>query len=81
MSPDEILLKVKTMLHDSYSIETEGLDADSKLADLGIDSLLLVNIMLDIETDMGFNFESMDLPPNASLGDVSQAIYVSMNKA
>jgi acyl carrier protein len=80
MTADEILNKFKATLRDSYGIDISGLDAKAKLAAIGIDSLLLVNIMLDIETDLGFNFESMNLPPDPTLGDVSQAIFENLNK-
>jgi acyl carrier protein len=80
MTPTDILSKLKSTLHDSYSIDISELNASSKLGDMGIDSLLLVNIMLDIETELGFTFENMNLPPDPSLGDVSQAIFENIGK-
>ena len=37
---------------------------------LGIDSLLMVDMMLDLETGLGFSFESMDLPRNPDLDTI-----------
>jgi acyl carrier protein len=80
MNSAEILEKLKNTLQESYSIDISGLDVNSKLGDIGVDSLLLVNIMLDIESELGFNFQSMNLPPDPSLGDVSQAISENLNR-
>jgi acyl carrier protein len=41
---------------------------------MGIDSLHLVDIMLDMENEFGFRFESLLLPPNPSLEQISLAI-------
>lgn len=74
MEKEEILTKLKALLNQRFSIDMNQLSASSRLGDLGLDSMHLVDIMLDIESEMNFSFESIDLPPNPSLDDMSRAI-------
>ena len=42
--------------------------------DLGLDSILLVDLMLTAEDRLGFSFRSMDIPRNPSIGDIIDMI-------
>ncbi len=77
MEQEEILNKLKTLLNQRFAIDMSQLNESSRLGDLGLDSMHLVDIMLDIESEMNFNFSSIDLPPNPSLAEMSQAIAAS----
>jgi acyl carrier protein len=74
MNTEQIVSKLKDLLHERFAIDTSGADGDTRLGDLGIDSLHVVDVMLDIESEMGFSFDSLDLPPNPSLKELSEAI-------
>ena len=37
---------------------------------MGIDSILMLDFILDIETEMNIVFENLDMPPNPSLNEV-----------
>jgi len=74
LSADEIVSKLKDILNERFGIDTSSFDESTRLGDIGIDSLHVVDIMLDIETDFDFNFEDLSLPPNPSLGEMSAAI-------
>jgi acyl carrier protein len=80
LNADEIVSKLKDILNDRFGIDTSAFDQNTRLGDIGIDSLHVVDIMLDIETDFDFNFEDLSLPPNPSLGEMSAAIEKNLGK-
>jgi acyl carrier protein len=67
MERDDILAYLKAMLHERFGIDAAALSGSTTQEQLGIDSLLMVDMMLDLETGLGFSFESMDLPRNPDL--------------
>jgi len=67
MERHEILEYLKAMLHEKFGLDPATLSGSTTQQDLGIDSLLMVDMMLDIETGLGFTFESMDMPRNPDL--------------
>lgn len=77
MEKPEIIEKLKSLLNDRFSIDREILNENSRLGDLGLDSMHLVDIMLDIESDLDFSFEKVELPANPSLGEIGDAIHKS----
>lgn len=73
-SNEQILNSLLSALYQRFAIDTGQIDTASRLSDLGIDSLHLVDVMLDMENEFGFRFESLLLPPNPSLDDITLAI-------
>lgn len=71
---EQILSKLMFTLHDRFAINIDQLSDASHLSDLGIDSLHLVDIMLDMEEEFDFRFESLLLPPDPSLAQITHAI-------
>lgn len=70
----DILAKLKNILNERFGIDTTTVDDTTKLSDIGIDSLHVVDIMLDIETELDFNFQDLSLPPDPSIGEISASI-------
>ena len=70
MDRQEILERLKALIHERFGVDPAGMDGSTTQAQIGIDSLLLVDMMLDVETELGFTFESMDLPRNPSLDTI-----------
>lgn len=67
MERDEILAYLKAMLQERFGIDPATVSGSTTQEQLGIDSLLMVDMMLDLETGLGFTFASMDLPRNPDL--------------
>jgi acyl carrier protein len=78
LNADEIVSKLKDILNDRFGIDTSSFNGGTRLGDIGIDSLHVVDIMLDIESDLDFNFEDLSLPPNPSLEEMSVAIIKNL---
>ena len=67
MERQEILEYLKAMLHERFGTDPATLSGNTTQQEIGIDSLLMVDMMLDIETGLGLTFESMDIPRNPNL--------------
>jgi acyl carrier protein len=69
-----ITLQVKNLLSERFGIEQTRMNENSRLGDFGIDSLHLVDVMLDMEALLCVKLEDLSLPPNPSLGEVIATI-------
>jgi acyl carrier protein len=70
MERGEIITYLKAMLHERFGLDAAALSGSTTQEQLGIDSLLMVDMMLDLETGLGFSFASMDLPRNPDLDTI-----------
>lgn len=80
MNDDAILDRLKAMLNERFAIDPATIDGTTRRADMGIDSILMVDLMLDIESEMGFAFENMELPPNPTLDAVVALIRQNLDR-
>jgi acyl carrier protein len=76
-----ILLQLKRLLHEQFSLDPQSLSDTTRLGEFGIDSLHLVNVLLNVETEMGVTFENFSLPPNPSLAEICEEIARASVKA
>ena len=70
MERQQILERLKALIQERFGIDPAGVTGSTTQAELGIDSLLMVDMMLDVETELGITFESMDLPRNPGLDTI-----------
>jgi acyl carrier protein len=59
-------------------VDISSLKEEDSLSDLGLDSLDLVEVMLEIEEALGIEFDSSEIGEVASLGDVLKLIESKM---
>jgi len=74
MERQAILEYLKAMLHERFGLDPAVLSGRTTQQEIGIDSLLMVDMMLDIETGLGFTFASMELPRNPDLDAIVDLI-------
>jgi acyl carrier protein len=80
MERQEILERLKTLIHERFGVDPAGLSGATTQRDIGIDSLLLVDMMLDVETELGFTFDSMDLPVNPTLDTIVSLVEDNLRR-
>ena len=78
MERQQVLERLKALIHERFGIDPVGVTGSTTQAELGIDSLLMVDMMLDVETELGFTFESMDLPRNPTMDTVVDLVLRNM---
>jgi acyl carrier protein len=70
----DIAVKLKNILSERFALDVTEWAEDTRLRDLGLDSMHLVDIMLDMETALGITLTDLSLPPNPSLGELGAVI-------
>lgn len=80
MNTAMIIEKLKELLHEHFSIDTTNINGDTRMRDLGIDSMHVVDLMLEIESDLGVRMESLSLVQNPSLAELSDAIAKNLKQ-
>ena len=81
MERQEILERLKTLIHERFGVDTAGFTGSTTQAEVGIDSLLMVDMMLDVETELGITFESMDLPRNPDLDTIVELVVRNLARS
>jgi acyl carrier protein len=74
MDNADILTKIRASLIERFGLEASQLAENARLRDLGADSMHILEIMLDLETELGVSLSDLSLPPNPTLGEVAAAI-------
>ena len=79
ISNADIVKKIKEALNERFDIDVSKVDENSRMRELGVDSLHVLEIMLDMETDLGIKLQDLAVPPNPSLGEIAAAIERNLN--
>lgn len=70
MKRAEIVETVLALIQENMGIDRSNLTEATSQADLGVDSILMVDLMLALEDRLEFSFKSLDLPKNPTIGDI-----------
>jgi acyl carrier protein len=72
-SPD-VETMVKEFLAGRFDIPEDKMTADASLRDLGLDSIVMLDVMLDIEDRLGIKLKDLSMPANPRLHDIVELI-------
>ena len=78
MDRAEILDRLKRLLKDKYEIDPAALTGDSRQDDIGLDSMTMADLMLDVETELDFQFLDLNVPKNPSLDQIIDLILQAL---
>lgn len=62
MQRDEIFSNLKSLVAERFEVSPDTLSLETTQSDLQIDSILMVDLMMDVEERLSFTFDSLDLP-------------------
>lgn len=79
MESSIILRRLTEMLQERVGPTEVPITAQTRLQELGIDSIIQVDIMLDLENELDFTFKSMSLPKDPTVAEIVQLIQDSSN--
>ena len=74
MDKTTIMQRLARILQETYGVDSTSLEPSTKLADIGIDSMISADLMMEVEDVIGFRFETMDMPRDATVQDVADLI-------
>ncbi len=75
----ELLPKLQSMLQEQFGLTAEQLQPDKTLADLGIESLSIIEFMFDVENEFGIEFSQEGDPPR-TVGDLLALVTEAIAK-
>ena len=70
----EVLEKLRALLEARFSLPAHSLGETVRLRDLNVDSMHIVELMLDLEDMLQIKISSLSLPKNPTLAAVADAI-------
>lgn len=79
MESSIILRRLTEMLQERVGPTETPITPQTRLQELGIDSIIQVDIMLDLENELDFTFKSMSLPKDPTVAEIVQLIQGSAN--
>lgn len=80
MDRAEILDRLKQLLKDKYNIDPNTLTGESRQDDIGLDSMTMVDLMLDVETELDFQFPDLRVPKNPSMNEIVDLVAKSVSQ-
>ena len=80
MENSAILRRLTEMLQERVGSTEVPISAQTRLQELGIDSIIQVDIMLDLESELDFTFKSMSLPKDPTVEQIVALIQDSMGR-
>lgn len=81
MERAEILDRLKQLLKDKYEIDPGTLTGASRQDDIGLDSMTMVDLMLDVETELDFQFPDLNVPKNPSLDEIVALVANALDES
>ncbi|MBI3900026.1 MAG: acyl carrier protein [Gammaproteobacteria bacterium] len=70
----EVVAALKKILNERFGVDPSGLNEDSRLQDVGVDSLHVLHILLDMETLFDIKLDELSLSTNPSLGEIRDLV-------
>jgi len=78
MDHSEIFESLKELVAERFELTPEALTLATTQKDLGIDSILMIDLMMDVEERLGVTFKNLDLVQNPSLGDIVSLVEANI---
>lgn len=78
---DQILSLLQQFLAEKFDISADKASIDTPLQDLGLDSMLVLDVLLEAEDQLGVKLDDLAIPRNATLGDVVAVIQRNLDKS
>ena len=67
---ENILATLQGFLAERFDIPADQATPDARLRDIGLDSMMVLDVMMEVEDQLGVKLDDVSLPRDATLGDV-----------
>jgi len=61
---------IKEFLQERFDIAPERITESTSMSDVGLDSMMMLEIMLELEDRLGIKLKDLSMPANPTLHDV-----------
>lgn len=69
-----ILASLQDILNEQFGIQLNAATPDARLSELGIDSMMVLDVVMEAEDRLGIKLNDMAMPRDATLGDVVELV-------
>jgi acyl carrier protein len=69
-----VLASLQDILNELFGIQLDAASPDVRLSDLGIDSMMVLDDVMETEDRLGIKLNDMTMPRDATLGDVVELV-------
>lgn len=70
----QIETMVTEFLTERFDVPAEKMHADAAMRDLGLDSIIMLDVMLEVEDRLGVKLRDLAMPANPRLRDIVELI-------
>jgi acyl carrier protein len=81
MDPLHIESEVKQFLSDRFEIPVDRLTDHASVRDLGLDSMMMLEVMLEVEDRLGIKLKDLSMPANPTLHDIVDLVQRNLKNA
>jgi acyl carrier protein len=81
MEPLHIESAVKQFLSDRFEIPVDKLTDHTSVRDLGLDSMMMLEVMLEVEDRLGIKLKDLSMPANPTLRDIVDLVQRNLKNA
>ncbi|MBS0571241.1 MAG: acyl carrier protein [Proteobacteria bacterium] len=78
MTDDTERARIESMVIDflveRFELPRERLTAGTGLRDLGLDSMIMLDVLLDVEDRLGVKMRDLAMPPNPKISDITALV-------
>ncbi|MDN4626088.1 MULTISPECIES: acyl carrier protein [unclassified Erwinia] len=67
--------KVTNILVDNFGLNKQNVKTNESLETLGVDSIIVIEIQLDLEREFGIKIPDGDILPGFTVNDISEYIH------
>ncbi|WP_457096309.1 acyl carrier protein [Lysobacter sp. P5_B9] len=78
MEREDIFESLKELVSERFDLDGKDLTLTTTQSDLGIDSILMVDLMMDVEERLGVTFKDLNLVKNPTLGDIVNLVEANL---
>ena len=78
---NQIFASLQQFLNERFDLAPPGLTREATLRSVGLDSMMVLDVMLEVEDRLGVKLDDMSLPKDATLGDVANLISRNLEKS
>lgn len=81
MNRVQIFDNLKELVAERFDLKDMELSLATTQSELGIDSILMVDLMMDVEERLGVTFKTLELKKNPTLGDIVDLVEANLTSS
>lgn len=70
IEPARVESMVVDFLAERFELDRDRLQTGASLRDLGLDSIIMLDVLLDVEDRLGVKLSDLAMPANPTIGDI-----------